>query len=288
MFDNTEKHTYKKIISQNGLAEFKSLIEKWEILSQNLSDKPSGVPIILPDLFLVSRSGTGRTHVMKLLAEYLSEKPNLMSFYGDVKYFEFMLNYCAPHEYFSEIQRLMTEVNNAAGFRSEYRGIIYIDVDEWREHFEEKHFISFMEYLSDNSDDWLVVLSVSDDKPEQIRKMEALILSYIRIERITLEPPTVDELMKYAARLLGAYGFSLTAQAESILAESIGELCGNKYFDGYKTIKMLCEDIAYSLYISGFRKNKEIKTEDLTKFRKDSEYIRRMIVKIEAIRKIGF
>jgi hypothetical protein len=85
------------------------------------------------------------------------EKPNLMSFYGDVAYFEFMLNYCGPRENFSELQRLMDGVDNAKGFRSEFRGILFIDIDDWRDHFEEKHFVDFMEYLSDNSDDWLIV-----------------------------------------------------------------------------------------------------------------------------------
>ena len=82
---------YKKIMSQNGLTEFKALIEKWETLSENLLDKPSGVPIILPDLFLVSRSGTGRTYFLRLLSEYLADKPNLMDFYGDVN----ILNLCS-------------------------------------------------------------------------------------------------------------------------------------------------------------------------------------------------
>ena len=288
MINRVNNQIYNKILSQNGLTEFKSLIEKWEKLSENLSDKPSGVPIILPDLFLVSRSGTGRTHFLRLLSEYLESKPNLMDFYGDVKYFEFMLNYCAPNEYFSEIQRFMTEINNAAGFRSEYRGIVYVDVDEWREHFEEKHFVSFMEYLSDNSDDWLVVLSVSDDKQELIQQMEAFVSAYIRIERITIEPPTVQELTQYAKKLLEGYGITLISQTEKLLSGSIGELCNNKYFDGYKTVKMLCEDIAYSLYTDGFRKDKGLIPSDLSKFAKDSEYIQRMFVKIEKINRIGF
>ena len=170
----------------------------------------------------------------------------------------------------------MTEINNAAGFRSEYRGIVYIDVDEWREHFEEKHFVSFMEYLSDNSDDWLVVLSVSDDKPEQVKQMEAFASAYIRIERITIEPPTVQELTQYAKKLLEGYGVTLISQTEKVLSGSIGELCNNKYFDGYKTVKMLCEDIAYSLYTDGFRKDKGLIPSDLSKFAKDSEYIQRI------------
>lgn len=288
MTNRAQNQIYKKILSQNGLAEFKALIEKWEILSAHLSDKPSGMPIILPDLFLVSRSGTGRTHFLRLLSEYLEEKPSLMDFYGDVKYFEFMLNYCAPNEYFSEIQRFMTEINNAAGFRSEYRGIVYVDVDEWREHYEEKHFVSFMEYLSDNSDDWLVVLSISDDKQELIQQMEAYVSAYIRIERISIEPPTVRELTQYAKKLLDGYGITLISQTEKVLSKSIEELCNNKYFDGYKTVKMLCEDIAYSLYIDGFNKGKKLIPSDLSKFAKDSEYIQRMLVKFERINRIGF
>ena len=48
------RSAYDKILSQNGFSEFKQLIQKWERLSQNLSVRPQGVPIILPDLFLVS------------------------------------------------------------------------------------------------------------------------------------------------------------------------------------------------------------------------------------------
>lgn len=279
---------YQKILSQTGFSEFKALIKKWEALSDNISEKPSDVPIILPDLFLVSHSGMGRTYFLKLLAEYLSEKPNLMDFYGDLQFFEFALNYCAPNEYFSEIQRLMNEVSNAAGFRSEYRGIVYIDVDEWRGHYEEKHFLSFMEYLSDNSDAWLVVLSVSDNDPEQIKQMEALISAYVRIEKVTIEAPTVKEFSEYAESLLSAYGIVLMREAEQLLSESIAVLCDNKYFDGYKTVKMLCEDIAYEMYIKGFEKGKDLPREALAEFSHNGDYVQRMIAKIEKTKRIGF
>ncbi len=282
------KTVYKKIQDQNGLAEFKSLVEKWEALSDHIEAKAAGVPVILPDLFLVSHSGTGRTHFLRLLSEYLSEKTNLMDFYGDVKYFEFMLNYCRPDEFFSELPRLMNEIDGAAGFRSEYRGIVFIDVDEWRGHVEEKHFVTFMEYLSDNSDDWLVVLSVSDDKPEQTRLMEAVVSAFLRIEKLTIEPPTVKELTDYAKELLKGYGITLKGNVERVIADSIDVLSQNKYFDGYKTVKMLCQDIAYSVYMDGPRGHKGFVLEDASAFAGDSEYVRRMTVRIERVKKIGF
>lgn len=288
MNEKTARPIYQKIMAQNGIDDFKALIEKWEILSENLSDKPPKAPMILPDLFLVSNSGAGRTHLLKLLAEYLSETPNLMDFYGDVKYFEFMLNYCRPGDHFSEIQRFMTEVDNAAGFRSEYRGIVYVDVDEWLEHFEEKHFVSFMEYLADNSNDWIVVLCVSNENQEQVRQMEAFVSAFIRIERIAVDAPTVDELTQYAKKILDIYGVTLSAQAENLVFEAIGELCKSKYFDGYKTVKRLCEDIVYALYTEGGKKSDELSVADLSDFAKDGEYIQRMIVKIEKTKRIGF
>jgi hypothetical protein len=211
-----------------------------------------------------------------------------MDFYGDVKYFEFMLNYCEPNEYFSEIKRLMQEVDNAAGFRSEYRGIVYIDIDEWVEHFEEKHFRDFMEYVSDNSDDWLIVLSVSDSKKDEIAQMEKFISMYLRTEKVIIELPTTEEFLQYTLDMLYAYGISLDRGAEGLILESIGALCNNKYFDGYKTIKMLCEDIAYETYISGYNRINALSANSIIKFKKDGDYIKRMIVKIEKTNKIGF
>ncbi len=275
-------------MEQKGLDSFKRLIRKWEALSVNIQDRPVGVPIILPDIFMISKSGTGRTHVLHLLGEYLACKANLMDFYGDVKFFEFMLNYCPPREPFTEIQRLMSEISDAAGFRSEYRGIVYIDVDEWRDHFEEKHFVSFLEYIADNSDDWLVVFSVTDDDAEKNARIEAFLSAYLRLEHITIEPPTVDELMRYLEELLLAYGISIDGSAQKLLSESVECLCHNKYFDGYKTIKMLGKDIAYSIYAEGSNPGTPLSAAEVSLFSKDSDYLKRTVMKIEKIRKIGF
>ena len=279
--------SYEKIMALNGLSDFKKLINQWSALSSNMKEKYSGAPIILPDIFLVSDSGAGRSHLLELLSDFLTERNNLINFYGDVKYFEFMLNYCPKEQPFTEIQRLMDEVDNAAGFRSEYRGIIYIDIDEWRGHSEERYFRDFLEYLSDNSDDWLVILSVSNRDEEQRNKMEAIISSFLRVEKIVMEKPTVDELVGFIGRLLSAYGLSLLDDAVSLVREDIEVLYRNKYFDGFKTAKMLAQDIAYQAYIDNGSK-RELERSDLAVFAPDSDYISRMLAKIERTKYIGF
>ncbi len=284
---NKNSNILETIRSQKGLSEFKALIERWETLSENIEKQAVRFPIILPDLFLTTKSGRGKTHCLKLLAEYLSERPNLMDFYGDVKYFEFLLNYCPPREPFSEIQRFMSEVSAAAGFRSLYRGIVCIDIDEWRNHCEEKYFLSFMEYLADNSDDWLVVFSLPDDHKEENDRMETIVSAFLRTERIRIEAPKNDELMQYLSDCLAEYELELSEDAMMLLSDSIRSISRSKYFDSYKTVRMICRDIAYTAYTNG-NCNGALDAESLSSFSNDSEYIKKMIYKFEKVNKIGF
>ena len=277
----------EEISKQRGLRDFKKLVAKWDVLSRNMAAVPSKAPIILPDIILISHSGAGRTHFLNLLSDFLEEKGNLISFYGDVKYFEFMLNYCEPDRDFKEIQRLMLEISNAGGFRSEYRGIVFIDIDEWNGHFEEKHFISFMEYLSDNSDDWLIVLSLSGRDPEEVAVAESIISSFLRTERVRIEEPTASELVSYVENKIGIYGLVMKLDAKDVIFDSIKELCKNKYFDGYKTAKILAQDIAYHAYSSA-ECTHELSAADVDAFKRDGEYIQKMMLKIEKSQKIGF
>ena len=239
------------------------------------------------DIFLVSSSVTGRSHMLGLLSEYLSEKDNLMSFYGDVRYFEFKLNYCKSDERFTEIQRLMTEVISAAGFRNEYKGIIYIDIDEWVGHCHEKHFIDFLEYLSDNSDNWLVVLSVNAKSEEKVEEMLGVVTSFLRIECIKIEAPTSIDLADYLCQCMSAYNISVDAGAREILFKTVETLSQAKYFDGYKTVKMLAQDIVYNVLAE--RKDVTVISEaDVLQFSNESEYVKRYVKKIERTRHIGF
>ena len=278
---------YSEVLKQRSYRDVEALLKRWDVLSANMNSVPAGAPIILPDIFLLSQSGAGRTYFLNLLADFLTEKGNLIDFYGNVKYFEFMLNYCAPDAQFTEIQRLMHEVNNAGGFRSEYRGIIFIDIDEWRTHFEEKHFISFLEYLSDNSDDWLVVLSLSDKAEEDTVCAESVISSFLRAERVRIDAPTASELLSYVEKKLQLYGLSLKLEAKEVIFDSITAILKNKYFDGYKTVKMFARDIAYQTYSSS-NCSTELSAADVDVFKADGEYICKMMMKIANSQKIGF
>ena len=267
--------TLDMVRAKDGYADFLSLLEKWDNLSGNIKSLPKGAPVILPDIFLVSRSGTGRTLLLKFLSDFLLEKGNLLDFYGDVRYFEYYLSYCHPHEKFDEIVRFMDEVKSAAGFRSEYRGIIFIHIDEWLGHAEEKYFKSFLEYLADNSDGWLIVFSVDGGgDEEEISHLRSLVSAFLRIEQVSIAPPTSLALLQYLEERIALFGLSLDEGARELLSGTIDTIRDMKLFDGFKTVKMLGYDIVYSVYSDSGDVKGVLDAESVRRFASDGEYVK--------------
>ena len=278
---------YDKIMTLDGIDDFKKIVEKWSNLSSNITKYPTPAPVLLPDMLWVASSGAGKTNLLRLMSEFLYSQGNLMDFYGDVKFFEFYMEYCPPRSPFTEIRRLIDNVSDAAGFRNEYKGIIYIDVSEWVNHFEEKHFISFMEYIAANSKNWLIVLAVNPVDEVSIKNFEAFVSMYLRIEKVVLTVPEAESLALYAENLLKDYDLTLVADAKEVLINSINELRKNKYFDGYKTVIMLCQDIIYSVFSRPTNRTTLLNAQDIAEFSQESEYIKKTVKNIEKVRLIG-
>ncbi len=278
---------FDKVMRQKEAEQIRPLIKKWEILSKNITEHPSNAPILLPDMLWVAKSGVGKTYFLELIAEYLESKGNLMDFYGDVKFFEFVLGYIPPAAPFTELQRLMEAVKNAAGFRSEFKGIIRIDVDEWIDHYEERYFAHFMEYLSSNKDMWLIILSVSCAEKKKLRDLEAFLSMFLRIERVELQLPKTAELTDYIEQNLAAYGLSLAEDGRALLAQTVDTIRKSKYFDGYKSLGLLCQEIAYTVFSDAKLTRRRLTAKKLEAFGPDSAYVQRTVSNMEKVNTIG-
>ncbi len=280
---------YDKLMSFKGADELKGLISRWNTLSENISKKAFDAPIVLPDLFVYTRPGYGNTRLLALLSEYLDSKQNLMSFYGDVKFFEFKLNYCTPDSNFTELYRLIESVQAAAGFRSEFRGIIRINVDEWVGHHKEKHFLDFLQFIQMNTSYWMIVMTISNHREnDETKDMERVVSMYLRIEKLTLHLPDNKELVRFAAEYLAKYGLELDEDARQVLEASIAVLRKNEYFYGLHTVKDLCRDIVYTLFSESTAVGTVITGDMLADFSAESDYINRTVQKIKKTATLGF
>ena len=268
---------YDEIMELTGADEFKELIAKWDALSNNLRNQPRSMPRLLPNLLWVGNSGIGRTKLMRLMSSYLASKGNLLDFYGDVKFFEFLLSYTPKDTPFQELQRLEDELSAAKGFRNEFRGAVLIDIDPWVNHFDELYFTGFMEYLAAHSEKWLIVLSVSEMEETRLQNLEAFLSMFLRVDKITLPLPKSEDLFCFVSRKLGEHGLSIDEGAKTLLLSTINELRENLYFDGYKTISMLCQDIVYEHFSSLKADKAVLSAEDLDAFAPGSNYVKKAI-----------
>lgn len=278
---------FDKIMKRKEAEQIRPLIQKWETLSQNMKVYPVKAPILLPDMLWVGKSGVGKTFFLELIAEYLESKGNLMEFYGDVKFFEFVLGYVPPNASFTELQRLMEAVKNAAGFRSEFKGIIRIDIDEWAGHYGERHFATFMEYLAANKDTWFIILSVSETDAQKLHNLQAFLSMFLRIERVELQLPKTEDLTDYIERLLAAYDLYLADDGRALLAATVDKMRQSPYFDGYKSLGLLCQEIAYTAFSGGTVTENRLNAAVLSAFGPDSAYVQRTVENLEKVNKIG-
>lgn len=282
-------NAYEELMNFKGAEELHRLIKKWNILSENISKRSFDAPIVLPDLFVYTKPGYGNTKLLAELSEYLDSKANLMTFYGDVKFFEYKLEYCNPDHDFDEMHRFRESVEAAAGFRNEFKGIIRVNVDDWVGHHNEKHFLDFLRYLQVNTAYWMIILTISSyDEDDKTREMEAIVSMYLRIEKITLHLPSDKELVECIAHYLSKYGLELDEGAKDVLLKSVSVLRENKFFYGMHTIEALSKDIVYNLLSETSSAYDVITAEMLEDFSADSEYIKRTVVKFKKREPIGF
>ena len=316
-----EKPTEQSPVRRTEYYPLRQLFRKWDTFSKNIKQYPAKAPILLPDLFAVYERGVDMREIIGQIDEFLANKKNLMDFYGDVPFLEFLLtytkpdepfaelnrliedgakftvstfeiilHYCSPHSDFPELIRLMNAVRSAAGFRNHFRGIVHININEWVGHHEEPCFAELLDYLSENSRNWLIVLSVENDpkRKQDIELLRSVAAMFLRLESVTIKLPGAEYYLDMFSGMLGGYGISLSPASQEKLLETIKVISKNRYFCGTYNINCLADDVVYTLYTRPGSPKQLLEPEDLEEFGPDSEYVKRMIQMMERKSAIGF
>ena len=241
---------YDQIMALNGLGDFKDVIERWQRFSDNITRFNAKQGLVLPDMLWVSDNGIDRSGLLRLLTQYLDECGNLVDFYGNVKYFEYYLEYVPDKTNFHEIQKIAEKIRDAAGFRSEYKGILSIELGEWVGHFKEDNFINTLKYLSTMEDDIMFIFNIHNYDPVAVEQLMQLLVLFFRIEVIPMKLPDSEELANYIKKEISEYGLNLDTAAEEMVVATVNRLREDQYFAGYEMLDRLACDIVYSVYTS--------------------------------------
>lgn len=241
---------YDQIMALNGMGQFKDVMERWQRFSENSYKFQAKPGLVLPDLLWVSDNGIDRTGLLKLLTNYLDMAGNLMDFYGNVKYFEYYLEYNSDANNSFEIAKIAEKIRDAAGFRSEYRGLLSIDLNEWIGHFHEDNFIDVLKFLSTMEDDILFIFNIHNYDKAEVEKLMQVLILFFRLEVIEMNLPDSEELGQYIKKEIQEYGLNLDPEAEEMVISTVNRLREDKYFAGYQMLDRLAGDIVYSVYTS--------------------------------------
>ncbi len=282
----TSNEHYEKLMALPGLDELKETIGKWNKILHNLKSKNIDAPLLIPNLFLKTEPGVGKTYFFRVLCDYL-DKAGFMDFYGDVKFFEFYLEYVPSAAHMFELNRLIEQIRNAAGFRNEYRGLVVVDITDWADRTEEDNFIKVLEYLSAIDSKVFIIFTADSFTEQQIEKAEKVLNAYCRIRTVAFPYPSKIAFAAYCAKRLKKYKINLDQGAQDLLCASIEKLMESEHFYGYKTVDLLCLDVAFELSSSLDIHGETITAEHLEAFSKDSVFIERLYSAAK-IRHIGF
>ena len=245
-----ENAYYDQIMSLNGLTGFKEVIERWERFSENIARYQAKQSLVLPDLLWVSDNGIDKTTLLSLLTNYLDTAENLIDFYGHVKYFEYYLEYVPDKNNFHEIEKLAEKIRDAAGFRSEYKGLLSIELGEWVGHFHEENFINLLKFLATVDDDIMFIFNIHNYDHEAVEQLMKILVLFFRIEVIEMNLPNSEDLGIYIKNEIQEYGLNLDPEAEEMVIATVNKLREDQYFAGYQMLDRLASDIVYSVYTS--------------------------------------
>lgn len=280
------QYYYDQIMQLYGLSEMKNVVKKWSNVSRNLK-YANDMPVILPNLLWVTKPGIGKSHFIRLLAEYLSSS-KLMSFYGNVKSLEFALDYCPDERDFSELRRLMRELEAATGYRGVFKGVLSVELDQWVDHFGSQHFKRLMTFLSGMDNTLCIIFAIENVDYKICAELERVLAQYVRIEKVESDYPPADDFLAYMINWLRKYGFELEDDAVSLLRSSIDFLRLNDCFDGFKTLNLMCEDIAFEICAADdFDNDRILSAHELQAYSNEGVFISRLKDMMHK-RRIGF
>jgi hypothetical protein len=199
----------------------------------------------------------------------------VLSFTGKEKFFSHYLPRVG-REYFSrELNLIRESMSHCAGHNRFFRGVAFINVDEWIAKTNDILFSDFLDFCHSHNERVMFILFTENCEAAIIENAEKNITNHqLRFKTIRFNHPDAEFFVQYISnRYFTDQGLLLSDGALSVLKASIEFILDSKNFRGFTTINMLAEDIRHSILTQAIVGN-IISSEMLSEFDIDSKYIR--------------
>ena len=233
---------YEDIMNLRGYEDFKALAKRLCQLAQSRRDL-SGVQAPVPNFLFVEDPGAGVTTQLKLLTRLLMEQ-KLIRFMGERRYFEWALDDDA-FEKGGSFDRLLQETDAAAGFYSQFRGVIGIELGEWSSWPRHPGFRRLLDFAADMYRRVTFVFVTEERDAEKLARLHRVLNEATPIEMIRCPLPKAEDMTQYLLDFLWERGFAAAEKTEAAIAEFMPELMKTEDFDGMQTMSILADEIVF-------------------------------------------
>lgn len=186
-------------------------------------------------------------------AEYITDELSRNLYKEDIlrqtspqqdQYLTHLLAYTPQNEKrFSGIQEIYNHVRSAGGYYGNYRGVVLIDVTEWKGHYKEKYFDIFLSYLSDQRMNSIIPFFYMNCRNTDSESLilKAALSPYFRSIQIHFDTASLCE---YMISSLSRNNIALTESASRYLEDFIQISSCSPLFHGVNSIRQICKEIS--------------------------------------------
>ncbi len=285
---------YEDIMNLRGYEEFKALARRLCRLAENRRNF-SEARIWVPNMLFVEDPGAGVTTQLKLLTRLLMEL-KLVSFMGEKRFFEWALDDDA-FEKGGSFDRLLLETSAAAGFYSQFCGVIGIELGGWSSWPEYPGFRRLLDFAADMDKRITFVFVTEERDPEMLARLHRILNEAASIEMIRCPLPRAEDMTQYLLEFLRDRGFAAAPDAEAAIGAFMPALMKTEGFDGMQTMSILADEIVFQactasdgvpLAPAEGQAMPAVRAQHLEFITGERGYIRRNTRKPAAKRRIGF
>ena len=195
------------------------------------------------DLIVLVTEMNDNDQIVRCMAKQAhADNPEL--FEGNVPFVYYKMKYVPPYERFGELKHLILRIRNATGLRSEFKGIVAIDLFEWLGREDEEYFEITLKFLYDHRHIWKYIFTFKDAELEKTRPAFEASVHYFRamaIDKCLFNHR--DELEKYLRGAFEKNGAKCDESAMQMLAGVFSDK-GAKNLKSYEKMDMVVRDIA--------------------------------------------
>ena len=264
------------------------VMSEWSRLLTQFHDDTEEVYSLLASPFILGTAFSELENTAELICEKL-ESENLIHFTGRNKVTYFKMGYCPTSDIrYTEIRYLVETLQQAAGYYGVYRGCLILELTDWIYHEKEKYFDVLLSYLSDKKEEGIFTLFYVDiGKEKGVDALIQYVSKYFRLDVIDLREMDDKIYLSYAKQLLTEKNILSEEDTEQELLDYISLLRKRASFNGFDTIRLMCDEIEVQYYLQEGCTKKPLSGGFIRAF-SDNDFSKRYLSEKSQSRQIGF